>query len=92
MEQLVKRAMKHDADAFLELMERYSDQMYKTAWSILKNDADVADAMQDTIVTCYEKIDTTIVTCYEKIDTLRQPQYFRECASRIRRLRRKFCW
>lgn len=81
MEQLVKRAMKHDADAFLELMERYSDQMYKTAWSILKNDADVADAMQDTIV-----------TCYEKIDTLRQPQYFRECASRIRRLRRKFCW
>lgn len=81
MEQLVKRAMKHDADAFLELMERYSDQMYKTAWSILKNDADVADAMQDTIV-----------TCYEKIDTLRQPQYFRECALRIRRLRRKFRW
>ena len=54
MEQLVKRAMKHDADAFLE------------------NDADVADAMQDTIV-----------TCYEKIDTLRQPQYFKTWLMRV---------
>lgn len=53
--QLVKRSISGDADAFLELMEKNSLAMYKVARGILDNDEDAADAMQDTILTCFEK-------------------------------------
>ncbi|MBQ7371596.1 MAG: sigma-70 family RNA polymerase sigma factor [Blautia sp.] len=72
MEELVRRAVENDADAFLELMDRMSDRMYKTAWSILKNNTDAADAIQDTIL-----------TCFEKIGTLREPRYFSTWVTRI---------
>lgn len=55
MIQLVKRSISGDADAFLELMEKNSLAMYKVARGILDNDEDAADAMQDTILTCFEK-------------------------------------
>ena len=58
MIQLVKSAMAGNADAFLELMERNSLAMYKVARGILNNDEDAADAIQDTILTCFEKIHT----------------------------------
>ena len=58
MIQLVKRSIAGDADAFLELMEKNSLAMYKVARGILDNDEDAADAMQDTILTCFEKIHT----------------------------------
>ena len=58
MRRLVKRAVQGDADAFLTLMEEHSLSMYKVARSILKNDDDVADAIQDTILNCFEKIHT----------------------------------
>ncbi|MFQ9877307.1 MAG: hypothetical protein ACLRW4_02180 [Ruminococcus sp.] len=32
--------------------------MYKVAWAYLKNDEDVADAIQETILKCYEKLST----------------------------------
>ena len=72
MTQLVKLAIEGDTEAFIELMEQHRDQMYKTAWAILKNDADVADVLQDTIL-----------TCYEKLGTLRQPEYFNTWMIRI---------
>ncbi len=72
MIQLVKRAMQSDADAFLELMERNSSAMYKVAWAVLKNNEDVADAVQDTIL-----------TCYEKLHTLRRPELFKTWMTRI---------
>ena len=53
--QLVKRSISGDADAFLELMEKNSLAMYKVARGILDNDEDAADAIQDTILTCFEK-------------------------------------
>lgn len=53
---LVQKAKKHDKEAFAELMEQNGKSMYKVAIAILKNDADVADAMQETILTCWEKI------------------------------------
>lgn len=53
---LVKRSIAGDADAFLELMEKNSLAMYKVARGILDNDEDAADAIQDTILTCFEKI------------------------------------
>ena len=72
MEEEIRLAMEGDADAFLGLMDRYNQQMYKTAWSILKRDADVADAIQETII-----------TCYEKIGTLRNPAFFRTWVMRV---------
>lgn len=72
MDKLVKRAMAGDKDAFTQLMEMNMSSMYKTAWVYLKNDADIADAMQDTIL-----------ACYEKLDTLRNVKYFKTWMTRI---------
>lgn len=55
---LVQRAKKHDKEAFSELMRQQKMSMYKVAKAILKNDEDVADAIQDTILDCWEKIHT----------------------------------
>ncbi len=72
MVQLVKRAMRSDTDAFLELIECNSLAMYKVARAILGNDEDAADAIQDTIL-----------ICFEKIHTLKNPEYFKTWLIRI---------
>ena len=72
MQELVEKAVRGDADAFLELMEMNSLSMYKTARGILKNDNDVSDAIQDTIL-----------TSFEKIHKLKNPQYFKTLLIRI---------
>ena len=53
---LVKRAKRHESEAFTELMQLYMTDMYKVAYAILMNDEDVADAIQDTILSCYENL------------------------------------
>lgn len=53
MEDLVKKAMKGDGQAFVELMEKYKQSMYKVARSYLNNKEDIADAIQDSIEACY---------------------------------------
>ena len=72
VDKLIRKAMKGDADAFTELMEMNMQSMYKTAWVYLKNDMDIADAIQDTIL-----------ACYENIDTLRNPKYFKTWMTRV---------
>ncbi len=72
MQELVEKAVRGDADAFLELMERNTLSMYKTARGILKNDNDAADAIQDTIL-----------ASFERIHTLKNPQYFKTWLIRI---------
>lgn len=72
MKNLVKRSASGDADAFLELMERNSLAMYKVARGILNNDEDVADAVQQTIL-----------ICFEKIHTVKKPEYFKTWMIRI---------
>ena len=52
IEQLVRRAKKRDPDAFTELMQLHEKDMYRTASAILPQDADIADAIQETILTC----------------------------------------
>ena len=72
MNSLIKRAMAHDVDAFVQLMEENANSMYKIARSYLNNDEDIADAIQDTIL-----------NCLEKISTLREPKYFKTWMIRI---------
>ena len=50
---LVKKAQRHDKDAFTELMQLYMKDMYRTAIAILMNEEDAADALQDTILACW---------------------------------------
>lgn len=69
---LVKRAKKGDPDAFVQLMEQNKSAMYKTAVSILHNDADAADAISDTIL-----------SCWKNIGNLKQDKYFKTWLTRI---------
>lgn len=71
-ELLVAKAKKHDKEAFTQLMQGHMQDMYKVALAILKNDEDVADAIQDTIL-----------TCWEKLDTLKKNKYFKTWMTRV---------
>lgn len=71
-ENLVKRAKQKDPDAFAELIRLYTKDMYRIALAILMNDEDAADAIQDTVL-----------VCWEKIDTLKYAEYFKTWMTRI---------
>lgn len=63
---LVKRAQKGDTDAFVELIEKNKVSLYKAAKSYLHNEEDVADVMQDTVLSAYEHIRDLKNTLYFK--------------------------
>lgn len=86
MQKLVEKAVRGDTDAFLELMEANSLAMYKVARGILRNDEDVADAIQDTILSCFEKIHTLQKTEYFKTWMIRI--LINECNQTLRHYQR----
>jgi RNA polymerase sigma-70 factor (ECF subfamily) len=53
---LVRRARDGDAAAFEALVATRLVRCYRLAWSILSNDADAADAMQDALVSAWRQI------------------------------------
>lgn len=69
---LVMAAKDNDKEAFASLIQLNKQYMYKVALAILMNDEDVADAMQDTIL-----------TCWEKIPGLREERYFKTWMTKI---------
>ena len=56
--QLIRKAKAKDPDAFSSLIYFYMKDLYRVAISILMNDEDAADAIQDTILGCWEKLQT----------------------------------
>ncbi|MBR1855407.1 MAG: sigma-70 family RNA polymerase sigma factor [Lachnospiraceae bacterium] len=72
MEALVKMAKAHDKEAFAELIRQQESSMYKVARAILGNDEDAADAMQEALL-----------ICWQKIGTLQKEQYFKTWLTRI---------
>ncbi len=72
MKNLVRLAQKGDADAFAALLQSQMQNMYKTAAAILNNDEDIADAVGDTLL-----------ACWEKIGQLREAKFFRTWMTRI---------
>lgn len=72
MNSLVRKAKKGDPEAFTELMQSQMQNMYKAARSVLYNDEDVADAISETIL-----------ACWEKIWQLKEEAYFRTWMTRI---------
>ncbi len=61
-----------DRAFFIAEIETCSDMMYRVAWSILRNDADVQDALQDAAL-----------KAWEKRDKLRDEKFFRTWITRI---------
>ena len=43
-----------DKETFVTLIERRSDSLYRVAWAILGNNADVADALQETALRAWQ--------------------------------------
>lgn len=72
MELLIKKAMKGNTEAFVQLMEQNEVAMYKTAKAILANEEDIGDAIQETIL-----------AAYKNIHTLKNVQYFKTWLTRI---------
>lgn len=63
---LIKRAQKKDTAAFVSLMEQNKAALYKVARGYLSNEEDIADAMQDTILSAYEHIGELKTASYFK--------------------------
>lgn len=72
-----------DKASFVTLMESREDSLFRVAWAILENHADVADALQETAL-----------HAWQHRHQLREEQYFatwvtRICINVCRRMRRK---
>ncbi|MCJ8007121.1 RNA polymerase sigma factor [Lederbergia wuyishanensis] len=65
-------AQKGDKEAFTRLIEECELTLYRVSKGILKDDADCADAIQETIL-----------KCYHSITQLKQPKYFKTWLTRI---------
>lgn len=65
MVQLVNQARQNDKKAFEQLVIEHEQSLYKTAMYYLSNDQDAADALQETIM-----------KAWTKLDTLKEDQYF----------------
>ena len=61
-----------DRERFIAEIEACSGMMYRVAWSILRNDADCEDALQDAAL-----------KAWEKRNRLREERYFRSWITRI---------
>lgn len=69
---LVKKAKCGDTDAFCKLIDAEMQSLYKIASAYLSSEDDIADAVQETIL-----------TCFEKLHTLKKDQYFKTWMIRI---------
>lgn len=71
-EESAKRAALGDAASFSRLVLEYEGMLYRVCRSILCNEADCADAVQETII-----------TAWQRIGQLRNPESFPAWAARI---------
>lgn len=66
MELIIKKAQKGDKEAFIEIIEKYTQDMYKVAKSRLNSEEDIGDAIQETILSAYKNICVLKNTSYFK--------------------------
>lgn len=69
---MARRAAAGDKDAFTALVNLYRQPLYATAMAVTRNEQDAMDAVQDTLL-----------TMWEKLDTLRDPRAFKTWMTRI---------
>lgn len=70
--ELVRAAAKGDKDAFVELIDQYRQTMYATAMAVTRSEEDAMDAIGDTIL-----------ILWEKLDTLKKPEVFKTWMTRV---------
>ncbi len=68
----VKRAINGDEKAFIELIEKQREKLYRVAYAYVKNEEDALDIVQETVY-----------KAYISIDTLRKPKYFNTWLTKI---------
>ncbi|WP_077619901.1 RNA polymerase sigma factor [Bacillus sinesaloumensis] len=68
----VKKARRGNKSSFEKLIVAHHLLLYRVAKTVLSNDEDCADAIQEAII-----------KAYQKIDTLREPGYFKSWLCRI---------
>ncbi len=56
--EVIKRVLAGNVDAFEIIMRRYNQRLYRIARSILKDEHEAMDAVQDTYVKVYYQLDT----------------------------------
>ncbi|HDR8181200.1 TPA: sigma-70 family RNA polymerase sigma factor [Bacillus thuringiensis] len=72
MELLIKRAQKGDEEAFIEAIDILMPQMYKVAKARLKNEEDIGDAIQETIL-----------SAFTNLKKVKEPWYFKTWITKI---------
>jgi len=70
--ELAEKAIAGNDDAFLSLMYRHKDALYRTALAYLKNEGDALEAVQEVTF-----------RAYEKIHSLKKPEYAKTWLVRI---------
>ncbi len=74
MNPLLLCAQNKDPEAFVALIKLYGQDLYKVAKGFFRDEFDVSDVMQDTVL-----------ACYERIQELKQPQSEKETQNHLRR-------
>ncbi|MES5952191.1 MULTISPECIES: RNA polymerase sigma factor [Bacillus] len=72
MELLIKRAQKGDEEAFIAAIDTLMPQMYKVAKARLKNEEDIGDAIQETIL-----------SAFTNLKKVKEPVYFKTWITKI---------
>lgn len=81
-------AKEGDDEAYIRIIEQCKQSMYKVARSYLKNEEDIADVLQESIL-----------KCYQSLAHLQKPQFFKtwlirivinECNDLLRQKKREF--
>ena len=67
MEELIEKAKKGDRDAFTKLIMDVENDLYKIAKTRITNEADIEDAIQETMI-----------ESYKSIKKLREPKKFKK--------------
>lgn len=57
-EELVERAQEGEYAAFEEIVRRYQDKAYRLAFSLMKDESDAQDVVQEAFLNMYRKLDT----------------------------------
>ena len=55
--EMIRRIASGDREAFVRMMRRYNQKLYRTARSILKDDAEAEDSVQEAYLTAYRSLD-----------------------------------
>lgn len=54
--ELIAQSLRHDADAYGQLVERYKNALYRHCFALVRDEATAEDIAQETFITAYYKL------------------------------------